>query len=68
MKPQEMVNLFQDHMNAELTGDLDTAMSTMTDNPHLTHVPTMAGAVGREEVKAFYRDHLVGKFSPQMLK
>src|SRR6185312_14949347 len=64
MKPQEMISLFQEHMNAELAGDLDTTMSTMTDHPHLNHVPTMAGAIGYEQVKAFYRDHLVGKFFP----
>jgi len=64
MKPQDMVGLFQKHMNAELAGDLDTTMSTMASAPHLNHVPTMAGAFGYEQVKAFYRNHLVGKFFP----
>ena len=59
-----MVALFQRHVEAEIAGDLDTTMSTMTDDPHLNHVPTMAGGVGREGVRAFYRDHLVGKFFP----
>lgn len=68
MKPEEMVQLFQKHMNAELAGDLDTTMATMTDSPHLNHVPTMAGAVGHSAVKAFYRDHLVGKFFPPDVK
>jgi carboxymethylenebutenolidase len=40
----------------------------MTDDPHLNHVPTMAGGVGREGVRAFYRDHLVGKFFPPDVK
>jgi carboxymethylenebutenolidase len=61
---QAMVALFQQHVSAELAGDLDTTMNTMTDHPHLNHVPTMAGGVGREGVRAFYRDHLVGKFFP----
>jgi len=36
--------------------------------PHLNHVPTMAGGVGREAVRTFYRDHLVGKFFPPDVK
>lgn len=61
---QAMVDLFEKHVQAELDGDLDTTMATMTDAPHLNHVPTMMGGVGREGVRAFYRDHLVGKFFP----
>ena len=61
---QALVDLFQKHVQAELDGDLETTMATMTDAPHLNHVPTMMGGVGREGVRAFYRDHLVGKFFP----
>ncbi|HEV3159644.1 MAG TPA: nuclear transport factor 2 family protein [Xanthobacteraceae bacterium] len=61
---QAMVALFQRHVEAELAGDLDTTMATMSDDPHLNHVPTMAGGVGCEGVPTFYRDHLVGKFFP----
>jgi len=68
MTPQAMIDLFQKHLNAELAGDLDTTMATMSDNPHLNHVPTMAGGVGRDGVRAFYRDHLVGKFFPPDVK
>ncbi|MGE0256297.1 MAG: ester cyclase [Alphaproteobacteria bacterium] len=64
MKPQEMVDLFQKHVGAEIAGDLDTTMATMTDNPHLHNIPTMIGGAGRDGVRAFYRDHLVGKFFP----
>jgi carboxymethylenebutenolidase len=65
---QDMVALFERHVAAELAGDLATTMATMTDDPHLNHVPTMAGGVGREGVQAFYRDHLVGKFFPPDVK
>ncbi len=68
MTAQEMIDLFQKHVNAELAGDLETTMATMNDNPHLNHVPTMAGGVGRDGVRAFYRDHLVGKFFPPDMK
>ena len=63
-----MIDLFQKHVDAEMQGDLETTMATMNDNPHLNHVPTMAGGVGREGVRAFYRDHLVGKFFPPDVK
>jgi carboxymethylenebutenolidase len=65
---QAMVELFQKHVGAELAGDLDTTMATMTEDPHLNHVATMAGGVGRDGVRAFYRDHLVGKFFPPDVK
>jgi carboxymethylenebutenolidase len=64
VEQQAMITLFQRHVEAELAGDLDGTMATMTDDPHLNHVPTMAGGVGRQAVQAFYRDHLVGKFFP----
>jgi carboxymethylenebutenolidase len=65
---QAMVALFQRHVDAELAGDLETTMATMTDDPHLNHVSSMAGGVGRDGVRAFYRDHLVGKFFPPDVK
>lgn len=64
MNPEAMIELLERHMAAEFAGDLDATMATMGDNPHVNHVPTMAGGVGREGVRAFYRDHLVGKFLP----
>jgi carboxymethylenebutenolidase len=63
-----MVDLFQKHVAAELAGDLDTTMATMTDDPHLHNVASMVGGVGRDGVRAFYRDHLVGKFFPPDMK
>jgi carboxymethylenebutenolidase len=70
LSPQQeaMVELFQKHVAAELAGDLETTMATMTDDPHLNHVASMAGGVGRDGVHAFYRDHLVGKFFPPDVK
>src|SRR5487761_151494 len=67
-KQQRMVALFEQHVGAEMAGDLDTTMATMSDDPHLNHVPTMAGGGGRDGVRAFYRDHLVGKFFPPDVK
>lgn len=67
-RQQQMVALFEQHVGAELEGDLDTTMATMSAAPHLNHVPTMAGGVGQDGVRAFYRDHLVGKFFPPDVK
>lgn len=61
---QAMLDLFQQHVNAELEGDIETTMATMTDNPHLTNVPTLTGGVGQDGVRFFYSNHLVGKFFP----
>lgn len=67
-RQQKMVALFEKHVGAELEGDLDITMATMSDSPHLNHVPTMAGGVGQAGVRAFYRDHLVGRFFPPDVK
>jgi len=61
---QVMLDLFKKHVDAELAGDLDTTMATMTDNPHLTNVALITGGVGRKGVQDFYANHLVGKFFP----
>ena len=63
-----MIDLLQKHVGAELNSDLATTMDTMTDSPHLNHVPTMAGGVGHDGVHAFYHNHLVGKFFPPDVK
>lgn len=68
MSKQTMIDLFEKHVGAEMAGDLDTTMATMTANPHLHNVPTMIGGVGYEGVRNFYRDHLVGKFFPPDVK
>ncbi len=64
MSKQALIDVFQKHVGAELAGDLDTTMATMSADPHLHNVPTMVGGVGQDGVRAFYRDHLVGKFFP----
>ncbi|MGQ0741073.1 MAG: ester cyclase [Alphaproteobacteria bacterium] len=63
-----MIDVFKKHVEAELAGDLDTTMATMTGNPHLLNVPTMIGGVGHDGVRNFYRNHLVGKFFPPDVK
>jgi carboxymethylenebutenolidase len=68
MTEQEKIDLFMKHVGAEIDGDLETTMATMTDSPHLTNVPTRIGGYGYEGVRSFYQNHLVGKFFPPDMK
>jgi carboxymethylenebutenolidase len=53
--------VFDAHVRAEFVDkDVAATMATMTAEPYLTHVPTMAGGTGRAEVERFYREHFVG--------
>jgi carboxymethylenebutenolidase len=46
--------VFDAHTDAEFkTEDIEATMATLGDAPHLTHVPTLAGGTGREEVRPF---------------
>jgi len=63
-KQQQMVSAFEKHVKAELDGDIDTTMATMDDNPHLHNFPSMVGGYGKDGVRSFYKNHLVGKFFP----
>jgi carboxymethylenebutenolidase len=52
---------FDAHIKAEFVDrDVAATMATMSAEPYLTHVPTLAGGTGRVEVERFYRDHFVG--------
>jgi carboxymethylenebutenolidase len=51
---EDIIAQFGEHIQAELDGDLDRTMATMTNDPHLNHIPTGAGGVGYDGVKAFY--------------
>jgi carboxymethylenebutenolidase len=61
---QAIADLFGQHMDAELAGDLESTLATMTDDPHLVNVPTMIGGAGQAGVRSFYADRLIGKFFP----
>jgi carboxymethylenebutenolidase len=63
-RQQKMLETFQQHVYAEITGDLTTTLATMNANPYVYHVPTMTGGEGKEGVRHFYANHLVGKFLP----
>lgn len=56
--------IFNAHVQAELAGDLDETLATMSRNPHLVNVPTMVGGQGRQGVRKFYSNRLIGQFFP----
>ena len=52
--------LFAEHVHHEFTTrDVDAAMDTMIDEPYVNHVPTLAGGVGHDVLKRFYKYHFV---------
>ncbi|HTQ40484.1 MAG TPA: hypothetical protein VMJ32_15775 [Pirellulales bacterium] len=59
--PFDLGAVFDEHMRYEFVDlDVDATMGTMTDQPHLTHVPTLTGGRNWDEVRNYYRDHFVG--------
>ncbi len=53
--------VFDTHVADEFEAkDLDATMGTMVEEPYVTHVPTLAGGVGAEEVRRFYGAHFIG--------
>ncbi len=56
--------IFNAHMEAELAGDLDRTLATMSPNPHLVCIPTMVGGQGPSGVRTFYSKRLIGQFFP----
>jgi len=69
LEQSEIAKQFQAHINAEIEGDLDTTLSTMTANPHLNNIPTLIGGIGYEGVKSFYSSLIPSnKFFPPDLE
>lgn len=64
----DIAAVFDEHMAAEFAHrDLDATMATMTEDPHVYHVPVMTGGVGYEGVRRFYADHFIGKWPKDTL-
>jgi carboxymethylenebutenolidase len=60
---RDLGDVFDEHLRDEFElHDAVATMGTMSANPHLYHVPTMAGGNGRDEIFRFYRDHFVTKW------
>ncbi|MEK9646638.1 MAG: dienelactone hydrolase family protein [Alphaproteobacteria bacterium] len=56
--------LFEQHVYHEfVTRDVDATMATMIDAPYVNHVATLAGGVGHDMLKRFYKYHFVDQNS-----
>lgn len=65
MASHDLVALWEAHCRGEFeTRDVDAVMATMVTEPYVNHVPTMAGGVGHDELKRFYKYHFVGVNPP----
>jgi carboxymethylenebutenolidase len=52
--------LFAEHIRHEFeTRDVDATMATMIEDPYVNHVATLAGGVGHDMLKRFYKYHFV---------
>ena len=62
----DLVALFEEHVRHEFeTRDVDATMATMIDEPYVNHVPTLAGGVGHDMLKRFYKYHFVHQNSSE---
>ena len=65
MAAYDLARLWEAHCRHEFeTRDVDATMATMVPRPYVNHVPTMAGGVGHDELKRFYKYHFVGANPP----
>ena len=65
MPTPNLVALWEAHTRYEFdTRDVDATMATMVDEPYVNHVPTLAGGVGHDELKRFYKYHFIGGNPP----
>ena len=56
--------LFAEHIRHEFeTRDVDATMGTMINDPYVNHVATLAGGVGHDMLKRFYKYHFVDQNS-----
>src|SRR6201991_3502545 len=67
MPEHDLEALWEAHCRHEFeTRDVDATMATMVPAPYVNHVPTMAGGVGHDQLKRFYKYHFIGANPPDM--
>jgi len=65
MPEHDLEALWEEHCRHEFeTRDVDATMATMVATPYVNHVPTMAGGVGHDQLKRFYKYHFIGTNPP----
>ena len=61
MAAPDLAALWDAHCGFEFeTRDVNATMATMVAEPYVNHIPTMAGGVGHDQLKRFYRYHFIG--------
>ena len=61
----DLVAQWEEHTRyAFETRDVDATMATMVAEPYVNHVPTLAGGVGHDDLKRFYKYHFIGGNPP----
>jgi len=61
--PNDLGSVFDAHVKHEFVEhDVDATMRTMTAQPDLLHLPTLAGGRGFDQVRSFYGTYFVGKW------
>jgi carboxymethylenebutenolidase len=59
---ENLDDIWDKHLEFEFAQkDVDGAMSTMTEDPHVHNVPTLKGGRGYNGVYDFYKNHFIGK-------
>jgi hypothetical protein len=67
MPEHDLAALWEEHCRYEFdTRDVDATMATMVAAPYVNHIPTMAGGVGHDQLKRFYKYHFIGANPPDM--
>jgi carboxymethylenebutenolidase len=62
---KDLAALWEAHCRYEFeTRDVDATMATMVAEPYVNHIPTMAGGVGHDQLKRFYKYHFIGLNPP----
>jgi carboxymethylenebutenolidase len=57
MSPYELERLWEDHLAGEFTTkDVEATLATMTEDASVDHIPHHSGGVGKDTLRAFYRD------------
>ncbi len=65
MPTHDLAELWDAHCRYEFeTRDVDATMASMVEEPYVNHVPTMAGGVGHDQLRRFYKYHFIGANPP----
>lgn len=68
MTDYDLEALWEAHCRCEFeTRDVDMTMATMVPEPYVNHIPTMAGGVGHDQLKRFYKYHFIGGNPPDTM-